>query len=152
MSKSRLGPVSKMTRGRSHQSGQRPFLAWLMTPRIKGKATARPGRAPDHGLWNKRCPSCLTRSSKPHRPPCCSSRVSSSHMPWLLCTCWSLPGCSPTPSSHSQLFVQVCGQMSPPQRGCSHGPSWHSHLRPPLVLCSTPPPFRPFHCSADDGL
>lgn len=37
MSKSRLGPVSKMARGRSHQSGQRPFLAWLMTPGSRGK-------------------------------------------------------------------------------------------------------------------
>lgn len=48
-------------------------------PRIKGKATARPGRASDHGLWNERCPSCLARSSTPHRPPCCSSSVKLTH-------------------------------------------------------------------------
>lgn len=115
MSKSRLGPVSKMARGRSHQSGQRPFLAWLMTPGSRGKPQPALGepQTTDSGT-NAVLPASLAPLRHTGLPAV--HRVSSSHMPWLLCTCWSLPGCSPTPSSHSQLFVQVSGQMSPPQR------------------------------------
>lgn len=88
-------------------------------PRIKGKIKACHVNAPDH--WLEQPVPSLPRSLLSHRPPWWSSSMSSSHLPQVLCTCWSLSVMLthvlfPTASSYSCLRSNV--------------PSWE---RPPVV-------------------